>query len=297
MDTLRENKRNPSQIQEESESEGIETIGEEEKKILLNGMKTKLVLLKNSIIMLFLSSNVYQLIACPLFIYNQRPHIITSIQAVISMIIMTFLTYFGDHYLLTIYTSYILTVDYFSARIDFMMKGLKEEIPLEDKISRLQLQYNQLSIDFKNQNYLLKYLLRNMMYTYCIGLSILFLMFTVDMDVLIRFLMSTGIAILSLGILTSGLYIGLLHSKTLVLYAELNSMAARNSSGTNSYEAFKTRKNLLNCIKELGSQRTDGQFRFGIRDGHGPAISRLEMFQLTMATISNTLMLMEMVYH
>jgi len=84
---------------------------------------------------------------------------------------------------------------------------------------------------------------------------------------------------------------------TLVLYKELNSMAARNCHSIKTIETFKTRKNLINCIKELGSQQTNGQFVIGLRDGHGPAISSREMFQLTMATISNTLMVMEFVYH
>jgi len=97
--------------------------------------------------------------------------------------------------------------------------------------------------------------------------------------------------------LSSGLYVGQLHSMTLNLYAQLNSMAARNCHSIESIERFKTRKNLIHAIQEIGSQQTDGQFVIGLRDGHGAAISRLEMFQLTMATISNALMVMDFMYH
>jgi len=55
---------------------------------------------------------------------------------------------------------------------------------------------------------------------------------------------------------------------------------------------LKTKRNLLNCIKELGSQQTDGQFVLGLRDGHGAATSSLEIFDLTMDTVGNTLMFM-----
>ena len=133
-----------------------------------------------------------------------------------------------------------------------------------------------------------------MMYVYCLGLTILFFLFTVDMNPFLRVFLLTAVTILSLAILTSGLYVGHLHSMTLVLYGELNSMNARRSGGVLS---LKTRRNLLNCIKEIGSQQTDGQYVFGLRDGHGAATSSHEMFALTMGTIGNTLMLMDFVYH
>ena len=178
-----------------------------------------------------------------------------------------------------------------------MMKGLNDNLPTELKMTRVLKQYNLLMMDFQKQDYLLKYLLRNMTYGYCSGLTTMFVLFTVDMNPFLRLFVLTAVTIISLTMLTSGLYVGHLHTMTLVLYSELNSMAARNSRGVNSAKALKTRRNLLNYIKELGSQQTDGQFVLGLRDGHGAATSSLEMFQLTMATISNTLMLIEFVYN
>jgi len=51
---------------------------------------------------------------------------------------------------------------------------------------------------------------------------------------------------------------------------------------------LKSKRNLLNCIKELGSQETDDEFVLGLRDCHGTATSSLEIFDLTMVTMSNT---------
>jgi len=293
MDTLRDNNmRSHVGIQET-----VETIGEEEKQSLLKGMKTKLLLLKNSIPIMYLSVCSYHVISCPLFFYNERPHMITGILAVTNMLMIFVLQFFTISFLLNIYTSYVLTVDYFSSRIKFMMKGLNDNLPSEVKMTRVLKQYNLLMMDFQKQDYLLKYLLRNMMYGYCTGLTIIFLLFTVDMNPFLRLFALTAITIMSLTMLTSGLYIGHLHTMTLVLYSELNSMAARNTRSIKSYKALKTRRNLLNCIKELGSQQTDGQFVMGLRDGHGSATSSLEMFQLTMATISNTLMMLDVINH
>jgi len=288
METLRE--------QDDSQDE-METLSQQEKEKLLKGMRMRLLFLKNSCLLMFWSTYLYHLIPCPLFLYNKRPHVITSILAIINALIMYPFLYYSDNFVLTIYTSYAITVDYFSARIEHMMKGLKEEVPVEEKLTRVLFQYNQLMIDFRNQDYLLKYLLRNMMYGYSAGLTIIFFMFTTDMNPFVRVVMLTAIAIVAITMLSSGLYVGRLHSLTLDLYRELNALTARNCIPIKTYKSFKRRRNLLNCIKELGSQETDGQFVMGLRDGHGSATSSLEMFQLTMGTIANTLMLMDVIYH
>jgi len=293
MDTLRDNKRSGSVIEVDPNDSEIETLGKQEKEELLRGMRTKLLILKKSVLGFYLSSSMYHLIACPLFLYNNRPLVITGILAIINVVIMVFFIYFTDHIFITIYGSYVITVDYFSARIEFMMKGLNENLPMELKMTRVLLQYNLLMTDFQNQDYLLKYLLRNMMYSYCIGLTTALFCFTIDMNIFVRIFMLTAVVIVSLAMLSGGLYVGRLYSKSLVLNQVFNSMAVKNSREINSYKAFKINRILLNCIKELGSQQTDGQFVMGLRDGYGPAISRLEMFQLTMMVVSNTFMVIE----
>jgi len=298
METLRWKEKTFQDI--EVDQNEIETLGQQEKEKLLKGMKMRLLILKNSSLLMFWSTYMYHLVPCPLFLYKERPHVVTSILAITNVLIMYPFLYYSDNFMLNIYTSYVITVDYFSARIQFMMKGLKEEVPTEKKMNRVLLQYNLLMMDFMNQDYLLKYLLRNMMYGYSAGLTNLFLMFTADMNPFVRVVLLTAIAIIAITMLSSGLYVGRLHSMTMALYGELNSMAARNCQGIKSVKSFKTlktRRDLLNCIKELGSQQTDGQYVMGLRDGHGAVVSSLEMFHLTMAIISNTLMVMDFMYN
>ena len=76
--------------------------------------------------------------------------------------------------------------------------------------------------DFEKQDYLLKYLLRNMMYGYCAGLNVLFFLFTIDMNIFIHVFLLTATTILSLVMLTCGLYVGHLQSMTMALYEEFN---------------------------------------------------------------------------
>jgi len=303
MDSLRDKKKRHKnfsfievETNEDESGEETEVLGEKEKEKLLKEMKTKLVILKTIIKLTILSAFSYHVIPCPLFLFNQKPHVLTGILAVFHMILMLFLMFYGPHFLFNMYTSYMLTVDYFSSRIDYMMKGLEEDIILEDNLTRVLFLYNKLMLDFRKQDYLLKYLLRNMMYGYCTGLAVLFLLFTVHMNPFLRIIVLTAVTTLSSIMLASGLYVGRLYSMTLVLYTKLNSINSRNQ-GIKTMHSLKIRRNLLNCIKELGSKQTDGQFVLGLRDGNGAATSSNEMFQLTLATISNTLMAMEFVYH
>jgi len=299
FDSLREtkikSKRSVSVIELDSEEEAdtniIQVLGEEDKTNLLVGMKRKLILLQTNMKPHILSAMSYDLIACPLFIYNERPPLITTLFAALNMIIMSFNHYFNVHSVLMTYISYIMAVDYFSARINYMITLLKQNNLNENDVNRLLILYNQLMLDFKNQDYLLKFLLRNLIFSYCFILWNLFFLFTIDMNLLLRVLLLTGIIIVSSTMLLSGLNVGQLHSKTLVLYSHFHSLAARDVSSNNL--SLKTKRNLLNCMKELGSQQTDGQFVMGLRDGHGAATSSLEIFNLTMSTISTTLMVLE----
>ena len=48
---------------------------------------------------------------------------------------------------------------------------------------------------------------------------------------------------------------------------------------------------LFRLNQELVSPETDGQFVIGLRDGEGAATSRVQIFDLKMETVSNTLMI------
>jgi len=269
-----------------------ETLGNKDKTRFLLKMKRKLLILKVSIKLVIGSVLIYELIGTPLFLFNKRPALTVGFYAVFNMIIMLYILYTCVHVVFTIYASYVLVSDYFTARMDYIsmeLEKLKNDY-MEEQVNRLLFLYNELVKDFKKQDYLLKYLLRNLIYSYCIALAVVFLTFTVELNPFLRPVFMTAMALLAMGMMLAGLYVGRLQSRVMGLYEEMNQVFARNLF--NERFSLKSRRNLLNCIKELGSQETDGQFVLGLRDGHGAATSSLEMFQLTMNTVGNTLMFM-----
>ena len=125
-----------------------------------------------------------------------------------------------------------------------------------------------------------------------VELSLLFFLLTLDVNPLLRVILAIPALSMSLAIMTAGLYIGQLHSKTLDLYLELNHFMAKNS--TSNRVSLKSKRQLLLAIKELGSNQVDGQFVMGLRDRSGPATSSHEIFNLTLETVTYTLMFIQM---
>ena len=98
-------------------------------------------------------------------------------------------------------------------------------------------------------------------------------------------------------LMLSGLYISGLKSTTTSLYEDLNHLSGWIAFNIHSKSlSAKTRLHLKLVIKELGCKTKDGHFEVGLSDGNGPAITKMEIIELTLETIANTLMVMGMVY-
>jgi hypothetical protein len=85
-------------------------------------------------------------------------------------------------------------------------------------------------------------------------------------------------------------HVSQIYGKVGKLYSSMNHMHCRfvRKQGI----PFKTLTLMRLCMKELGAPSRDGHFVFGLSDGNGPAITRMEIFHLIMETICNTLQLM-----
>ena len=92
--------------------------------------------------------------------------------------------------------------------------------------------------------------------------------------------------------LATGVYFSQLHSKVAELHNTLASLCARHAGSKRQRLSLNCMFRLKHVIQELGSLETDGQFVIGLRDGEGAATSRMEIFDLTMDTLSNTLMIL-----
>ena len=95
--------------------------------------------------------------------------------------------------------------------------------------------------------------------------------------------------------MATGVYISQPPSKLTDLYHELNSLYFRTVAADNSVD-FNTRNRFRLIIKEYGTQNKDGHFTMGFADGSGPSFTKLEMTDLTLETIANTLMFMKMIH-
>ena len=236
----------------------------------------------------------YSYLSCSLFIYHMNPSIPVVVMAVLNMIVLLYAEHTTITYCITVYTSFVVTVEYFKVRIRFLMskaKGMKIRFE-EQVVSQVISLYMRLMLDFKKQDVLLKHLLRDLIYVYMVELSLLFFLLTLNVNPLLRVILAIPPLSMALGIMTAGLYIGQLHSKTLDLYLELNHSMANNT--ISNQVSLKSRKQALLAIKELGSNQVDGQFVMGLRDGSGPATSSHEIFNLTLETVTYTLMFIQM---
>ena len=95
--------------------------------------------------------------------------------------------------------------------------------------------------------------------------------------------------------LATGVYISQLYAKVTELHNTLSSLCARHAGDQRQRLSLNCMFRLKHIICELGSLETEGQFVIGLRDGEGAATSRLEIFDLTMETVSNTLLILEFV--
>ena len=155
--------------------------------------------------------------------------------------------------------------------------------------------YDAMMKDFKRHNRDLKPLLGTLIHFYIFALTTLFFMFTVETEIwmlIILIVAGGGYAFL---ILATGVYFSQLHAKVIELHNTLASLCARHAGDKRQRLSLKCIFRLKHVICELGSLETDGQFVIGLRDGEGAATSRLEIFDMTMQTMSNTLMTLKFV--
>lgn len=237
---------------------------------------------------------VYEIIAFALFLYNRRPSLIISCLAVFNCSTIVLCFTFPAYHFHALYLSFLAVSDYFKIRINlFTQKVLRlQTIEFQNQnLTHILHEYNELMSVFKKYDKVLKPLLRNLVQFYAFGLTVmLFACFVEAESWMLSFVMIPVIA-MSFVILGTGLYVSELNTLVLSLHNQLASVPAKHSR--NKSVSLKNMLRLRLVIKELGNLQTDGQFVLGLRDGEGPATSRLEIFQLTLTTLTNTLMMFD----
>ena len=244
------------------------------------------------------AGQLYDVIAFSAFIYKRRPSFwITCLGLWNCITMLTHLQLAGYH-LHSLYLSYVMTTDYFKVVINNIIRkvdDLKTEEMTDRNVSCILDDYDYMMIDFKKYNRVLKPLLRNLVHLYISGLTSLFVMFTIKTKIWMLAAMIVAAGGYSFMMLSTGVYVSQLHAKITELHNTLASLCARHAGDERQRLSNNCMFRLKHVICELGSLETDGQFVIGLRDGEGAATSRMEIFDMTMETISNTLMILRFV--
>ena len=235
----------------------------------------------------------FHLITFPVFVYKRKPPFSIFCLGLWNCITVLIGIEIGCYYFYSLYLSFVVTTDYFKVLINNIIRKVEELKTKEMKNENVTLilnNYDFMMSDFKKYNRVLKPLLANLVHFYIFGLTVLFFMFTIETEI---WMLATTIFTaggVSFVMLATGVYVSQLQTQVLELHNTLASLCARHAGDKRHFLSLNCMFRLKHIIQELGSLETDGQFVIGLRDGEGPATSRMEIFHLTMETITNTLM-------
>lgn len=140
----------------------------------------------------------------------------------------------------------------------------------------------------KQYNESLGFILRNLVYLFRTGLCAEFVLYSMDMDIVVRLVISVPVvSVTCIVIITS------IQNTLNSLYASLNTAFVRTFSRSEVPMKLHFQARLL--IKELGHNDKDDNFVLGFSDGNGPAMSRMEFVNLILETLGNSMMFLGMI--
>ena len=262
---------------------------------LISGLHYKSIFARIMARTISIAVQSFDLIAFPIFIYKRRPFLWIICLGLWNCITMLICLEISGYHHYSLYLSYVVTTDYFIVVINNMIRkveDLKNKGMTNGNLTCILDDYDFMMNDFKNYNRVLKPLLGNLVHFYIFGLTSAFFMFTIKTEIWMLSTMivaATGYAFI---MLATGVYVTQLNAKVTELHNTLASLCARHAGDKRQSLSLNCMFRLKYTIQELGSLETDGQFVIGLRDGEGAATSRLEIFDLTMETVSNTLMIL-----
>ena len=236
----------------------------------------------------------FEVITFSLFIYKRRPSFFITCLGLWNCITMLIGVEIGAYHFHSLYLSYVVTTDYFKVVINNIIRkveDLKTKEMTNPNVTRILDDYEFMMTDFMKYNRVLKQLLGNLVHFYIFGLTTAFFAFTTKAEIWMWATMITVAGGYSFVMLATGVYVSQLRAKVIELHNTLVSLCARHSGDKRQRLSVNCMFRLKHIICELGSLETDGQFVIGLRDGEGAATSRMEIFDLTMETLTNTLMI------
>ena len=283
---------------EDGDSDGITAKGDldnDSKHKLISGLHYKLIFARFLAQSLANFLHLYDLIALLLFIYKRRPSLFITCLGLFNYVTIAIAMRITAYHHYSLYLSYVVTTDYFKLVIDNIIRkveGLKAKGMTNGNVTPILNDYDEMMTDFKKYNRVLKLLLGNLVHFYMFALTVCFFMLTIKTEIWMLAIMIVDAAGFAFILLATGAYVSQLPAKVSELHNTLASLCSRHAGSKRQRLSLKCMFRLKHVIQELGSLETDGQFVIGLRDGEGAATSRMEIFDLTMETVSNVLMIL-----
>ena len=265
---------------------------------LISGLHYKLIFTKVMARNAINANQLFELIAFAVFIYKRRPSFFVVLLGLWNCITLMICHETSASHLHGLYLSYVVTIDYFKVVINNIIRkveDLKTKEITNLNVSGILDDYDAMMSDFKKYNRVLKPLLGNLVHFYIFGLTTVFLLLTIEAEIWMLAIMIVAAATYAFLILATGVYVSQLYIKVTELHNTLVSFCARQTGDRRQRLSLNCMFRLKHVIQELGSRETDGQFVIGLRDGEGAATSRMQIFDMTMDTVSNTLMILKFV--
>ena len=266
----------------------------EEKKQLAVIMHFKLYLCKVAIFVVGLTLHVLQIVGCILFITRITQSWTISLAAISYCCYINFMDNLSVGHIFGTALLTHVTTSYFLLRIKFVIANIKElTIDLsEESLSKVMNQYDRLVSDIRKHNRSLRYLIRNMVYGYCPLASVVIYLFTVDTNVWLKLLVICAASCFILVVFITEVFIGHFHSKLLSVYKELNYIFPKVRLMGRQI-SLDTLLRLQTAIKELGSERKDGQFTIGLTNGEGASLTTIQAVELITTTLGLTILIIK----
>ena len=262
---------------------------------LISGLHYKLIAARIMARNVINATLLFELIAFSVFIYKRRPSFFITCLGLWNCTTMMICHEIGGRHLYSLYLAYVVTTDYFKVIISNIIRKVKD-LKTKEKTNRNVIpildDYDAIMSEFKKYNRVLKLLLANLVHFYIFGLTVTFFMLTIKTEIWMFATMIVAAGGYSSMMLATGIYVSQLNAKVIELHKTVASLCVKHAG-------YKRQRLSLNCmfrlkhiIHELGSPETNGQFVIGLRDGEGAATSRMQIFDLTMETVNNTLMIL-----
>jgi hypothetical protein len=239
-----------------------------------------------------LQSQCLEMLAFVVYVWNNNVSSAKLVWAAVNTLFWLLEVHYGVRHVFGIYTGYTIITDYACARLDSIVMRMKAMTINAESITNLHREIDSFVKQVQGYNKTLRPMLRNLMFIFRGSITCVLVMLTIESNALVKMMSGLYAFGCLLAIVVPGFHIGKLNERTHHLHDVLCSFYCKS---VQTQISFKTRIMTRLSIKEFGTHHEDGHFVIGFSDGNGPRITRLEMLILSLDTVCNVFMILQIV--